>query len=52
MNGDVDIVIGKVERILAVPAPAVLEENSKAFFFLVKKNKVLKKERSRTKRSF
>lgn len=43
MNGDVDIVIGKVEGILAVPASAVLEENSKAFVFLVKKNKVLKK---------
>ncbi len=43
MNGDADIVIDKIEGILAVPASAVLEEDNKAFVFLIKKNKTLEK---------
>jgi HlyD family secretion protein len=43
MNGDTDIIVGKVQGILALPASAILEENGKAFVFLIKKNKTLEK---------
>lgn len=45
MNGDADIVIGKVSDVLVIPASAVLDEEGRSYAFIIgSDNKLVKKE--------
>ena len=52
MNGDVDVVVGKVRGALAVPDSAVLAEEGKPYIFLIGEEDTLEKEAVRLGRTF